>query len=252
LSKYAIVTGDSRGLGEEVAKLFLESGVNVVGISRTQSVTLPEIAKENNLMYEHHVFDISRVSSLEDRFSQILDEIFKEEISAIYLVNNAATVEPMNQATNIKSLDLIRNVNINSIAPMILTNQFLKKATEKNVPGIVVSVTSGAANRPIYGWSAYCSTKASIDMYTKTVALEQEEQNTENKVIAFNPGVMDTEMQAVIRSSSEEEFKDVKRYQDLKENNELNSPQIVAGVLIDILYDEGMVNGKTYDVKNYL
>lgn len=252
MSKYAIVTGDSRGLGEEVAKLFLESGVNVVGISRTRSITLPNIAKENNLNYDHHVFDVSRVSSLEDRFSQILDEILKDEMNTLYLVNNAATVEPMNLATNIKSLDLIRHVNINSIAPMILTNQFLKKATEKGIPGIAVSVTSGAANRPIYGWSAYCSTKASIDMYTKTVALEQEEQRSENKVIAFNPGVMDTEMQAVIRSSSEEEFKDVKRYQDLKENNQLNSPQIVAGVLIDILYDEDMVNGKIYDVKNYL
>lgn len=252
MSKYAIVTGDSRGLGEEVAKLFLESGVNVVGISRTRSITLPNIAKENNLNYDHHVFDVSRVSSLEDRFSQILDEILKDEMNTLYLVNNAATVEPMNLATNIKSLDLIRHVNINSIAPMILTSQFLKKATEKGIPGIAVSVTSGAANRPIYGWSAYCSTKASIDMYTKTVALEQEEQHSENKVIAFNPGVMDTEMQAVIRSSSEEEFKDVKRYQDLKENNQLNSPQIVAGVLIDILYDEDMVNGKIYDVKNYL
>ena len=59
-------------------------------------------------------------------------------------------------------------------------------------------------------------------------------------------------MQAVIRSSSASAFSGVKTFQQYKENNALRNPALIASVLIDILFDEGMVNGKIYDVKNYV
>src|SRR5699024_10061 len=104
---------------------------------------------------------------------------------------------------------------------------------------------SGAADRPVYGWSAYCSTKACINRYTETVALEQETLETGNKVFAFSPGVMDTNMQAEIRSSDESAFKDVERFKQYKADNYLKHTDDVGRVVIDILTDESMIeNGK--------
>ncbi|RLL44980.1 (S)-benzoin forming benzil reductase [Oceanobacillus piezotolerans] len=252
--KIAIITGVSKGLGEAIASLLLESGVAVYGISRSNSFKLSEIAKENNQIYQHYPCDLTVSEEVEETFQKVMHDIslIEKEPEMIYLINNAATVEPMDQAINTKSRDIMRHVQLNTITPMILTNQLLKTATEQQIPSISVVITSGAAERPISGWSAYCATKASMNMYTKVVALEQEEMQTENKVIAFNPGVMDTEMQEIIRSSNKEAFTDVEHYKNLKEKNALKNPKIVAGVLIDIINDEAVVNGEIYNVKEYL
>lgn len=89
-------------------------------------------------------------------------------------------------------------------------------------------------------------------MYTKTVALEQDELGTENKIIAFSPGIMDTDMQSMIRSSSKEQFTEIERFKDYKTNKSLRNTDIVAGVLIDIITDEDVKNGKIYYISNYL
>ena len=143
-------------------------------------------------------------------------------------------------------------MNLNTIAPMAITNYFLKKTTEKGVQLISVVITSGAAEKPSYGWSAYCSTKASVNMYTKTAALEQEELKNGHKIIAFSPGIMDTNMQEKIRSSSEDEFADVEKFKEFKDNNLLKDTDLVGGVVVDILTDADVENGKIYHVRDYV
>lgn len=249
----AIITGASKGLGAALAKLFLESGTNVVGISRTDNTNLYAYAKENNVNYNYVACDLSEKASIQTAIESFSEILFKDDrLSKLYLVNNAGLVDPIDRAENIEIDDLMKQVYVNTVAPMFLTNHFLKRASEDNVQLITAIVTSGAAVKPKYGWSVYCSTKASMNMYTQTVAIEQEEQGTEHAIIAFSPGVMDTEMQETIRSSSEGAFKDVESFRALKENNQLKDADIIGGVLIDILMDEHLENGKIYDVREYI
>lgn len=250
--KYAIITGSSKGLGESIAKLFLESGVHVVGLSRSKNDYLSTVAKENNTMFQHIPCDLGKIELLEQVCEEIANTVFSEETTTIYLVNNAGVVEPIKQSMHIQPDELTSHVHVNTIAPMVLTNYFLNKATEKEVPLISAIVTSGAAESPMYGWSAYCSTKASMNMYTKTVALEQEELKTDHKIIAFSPGIMDTEMQKKIRSSTKSEFSKIETFQGYQENNLLKDTELVGGVLIDILVDTDINSGKIYYVKDYL
>ena|SRR5690625_4890230 len=250
--KYAVVTGVSKGLGEAVAIQLMEMGVNVIGISRSINEQLPEAAKEKQVSYEHYSCDIGDIAALEETFQKVSNEIFQQEVTKLYLVNNAAVIDPVDQSMNIKAQDLAYHMEVNATAPMVLMNLFLNKANQDKVPFVGLTVTSGAAERPIYGWSAYCSTKASINMYTKTAALEQDQLNTKNKVIAFSPGIMDTPMQGRIRESSEAEFADVETFKGYKENNLLKDPGIVGKVLVDILTDEKVKNGKIYYVNEYM
>ncbi len=253
LSNIAIITGVSRGLGLSLAKLMLESGVDVIGISRMENKKLLEKAAENNQFYKHFSCDLSDITALDKMIMEVYETLQAREgqVETIYLINNAGVVEPINQAANINSVELLKHVKINTVAPMVLTNKLLKLATADEIPLIAANVSSGAAEGAISGWSAYCSTKASINMYTKTVALEQAELETGNKIIAFSPGIMDTDMQETIRSSSTEEFAEVERFKEYKMNNNLRNTKIVAGVLIDIITDESVINGNIYDVKNY-
>ncbi|WP_152654920.1 (S)-benzoin forming benzil reductase [Oceanobacillus sp. CFH 90083] len=246
----AIITGASKGLGASVAKLFLESGINVVGISRTDNAKLYQYAKENNTNYHFIACDLSEKASIQRACDRLDEMLFKETLSQIFLINNAGLVDPIERAENIDMDDLMKQVHVNTVAPMILTNHFLKKASEHHVRLLTAIVTSGAAEKPKYGWSVYCSTKASMNMYTQTVAIEQ--ADTEHAIIAFSPGVMDTGMQETIRSSSQGAFQDVESFRALKENNELRDAEIIGGVLVDILMDDNMENGKIYDIREYI
>ena len=63
----------------------------------------------------------------------------------------------------------------------------------------ILHVSSGAGRKPYAGWSIYCATKAAIDQHARCVALDR----TPHLLISsVAPGVIDTEMQAEIRSST--------------------------------------------------
>jgi benzil reductase ((S)-benzoin forming) len=250
--KYAIITGTSRGLGEAVAKLLMTNHVHVDGISRKQSPILKQIASENNVTFQEINCDLGKIEELETLVQLAFKQIIRKEASELYLINNAAVIEPIEQGMNISPQALAYHFQVNAVAPMVLTNLFLKQANNIDIPVVSLTVTSGAAEKPTYGWSAYCSSKASINMYTKTIALEQEHLGTNHKVIAFSPGVMDTAMQEEIRSSSKTSFTSVGKFRAYKENNQLRDTEKIGKLVVQILLSKNIVNGKIYEAKDYL
>lgn len=251
--KYAVVTGSSRGLGESIIKLLMEQEVHVIGIARNSNVQLKKRAAELSISYEEDVCDLTNPSQIEQVFTSVSNKVFSKETEAVYLINNAAMVDPIDISGNHSIGQLTNHVHVNLLAPMITTNLFLEKAMQEDIPVIITNVTSGAANRAVYGWSNYCSTKAGLDRFTETVATEQNDLDTKNKVILFNPGIMDTEMQGEIRSSNKDSFKDVDTFIQYKNENNLRDTDEVANVLVRILSDTNAItNGKNYSVKDYM
>lgn len=72
-------------------------------------------------------------------------------------------------------------------------------------------------------------------MFTRTFGFEQEDEELPVNMISFSPGVMDTEMQAVIRSSSKKDFHHIERFRKLNETGSLRSPDFIAGTLLSLL-----------------
>src|SRR5699024_9620412 len=157
------------------------------------------IAGENNVDYEHIECDLSNLDELNNVIEALRENVFSQQLSHLYLINNVAVLGPIDHAQELHSDALQHHYHLNLLAPMILMNMMINESN--NALFIGANISSGAADRPMYGWSAYCSSKASIDMYTKTLALEQKALGTNHKVFAFSPGIMDTEMQEKIRSS---------------------------------------------------
>lgn len=249
----AIVSGTSKGLGYSMAKLLLKQQIHVIGISRTENESLTKIATQNNASYEHLSHDLGKIDELKESFTKINELIHEKEVEKLFLVNNAAVLQPINHSREINIDDLAFHIQVNTTAPMGLMNECLRISATKGIPFYGVNITSGAANRPIYGWSAYCSTKALINRYTETVALEQHTLKTENKVFAFSPGVMDTNMQAEIRSTDRASFKDVEQFIQYKKDDQLRHTDDVGQIIVDILIDESTIeNGKIYDISDYV
>jgi len=98
-------------------------------------------------------------------------------------------------------------------------------ALRKN-KGNIINISSGAANHPIFGGSAYCVSKAGLNQLTKNIA-EEEPQIT---AIAIQPGVVDTPMQKFIRDSGENKMSSsqYEYFMNLKKKNLLEPPYIPA------------------------
>ena len=245
--KLAVITGASKGLGKSVAKEFLRKKIDVIGVSRTDNEELHELANEQEVKYTFLSADLTLMDSLQTVISKLKSQLVEQSIKTLYVINNAAMVHPIERAENVTAELMLQHYQINVIAPTTIINELLTDTSNGNYQLVGVNITSGAAERPISGWSAYCSSKASINMYTKTVAIEQDEKNTGHKIIAFSPGIMDTAMQGEIRKSTTDQFSDVATFQAYKNQNKLSQPETVAHALVRILKQPSFLeNGKIY------
>ena len=134
------------------------------------------------------------------------------------------------------------------MAPLVLTSEFIKHTKSMTCRKLIINISSGAANKAIFGWSLYCSTKAALDMMTKTVGLEQSQDNNGVKIISVHPGVVDTQMQAEIRKTDKAAFKDVERFIDLKESGSLADPGRIGSEIFKLDLDN-ITNGAIIDFR---
>jgi 3-oxoacyl-[acyl-carrier protein] reductase len=75
--------------------------------------------------------------------------------------------------------------------------------------GTIVNISSGAAERPLEGWSAYCAAKAGLAMLTRSLGLECGGRGV--NAYGLRPGVVDTAMQVTIRASGVNEVSRIPR-----------------------------------------
>ncbi|MBP3041409.1 (S)-benzoin forming benzil reductase [Bacillaceae bacterium Marseille-Q3522] len=249
----AIITGASRGLGASIAKRMLKEDIGIISLARNENHDLKKLAETSDLFYQFYACDFSDQASLESTIDKVASFILSSNPDHIYMFNNAGVVEPIHTAGNMDENLLLRNIQINLTAPLYICNELLKTVKNTEMKLDIVNVTSGAAKNPYHGWSAYCSTKAGVNMFTETVALELKNSGQPHRIIAFSPGIMDTEMQGVIRSSSKEAFVEIERFQGFKEKGSLRHPDKVADALVDlILLSDQVESGKVYNVNDLI
>ncbi|MCH6267595.1 (S)-benzoin forming benzil reductase [Neobacillus citreus] len=250
--KYAIVTGASKGLGEAITKRLFQEQMAVISVSRTENEELKKLAAEKGENYRHFSCNLALDKEVQEVFMEVAHFIFKGDPEEILLFNNAGVIEPIHTVGSLDQTPTIRNIKVNLIAPILITNLFLNKAQNTNTTIQVINVTSGAAVHPIEGWSVYCSSKAGLNMFTQTAALEQRELGTNHKIFAFSPGVMDTKMQETIRSSSQDAFKDLEKFIGFKEKNVLLKADVVAEALVDLVLSGTVESGQIYNINDLL
>lgn len=246
-----IITGVSKGLGESLANLVMKPDHLLIGVSRQKNQTLINKAKEAGCEIAYYTCDLSDEKSILAFANRVLTETPISRSEKIILINNAGVVEPIKKIGKSDPAALALNVQVNLIAPMVLLNWFIQTFSDHPAKKQVVNVSSGAGSNPYHGWAAYCSSKAGVDMLTRTVALEQSQETHPTEVMAFSPGVMDTEMQGQIRASDEGNFSKVSQFKEYKAKGLLRTPDLVASRLLDLL-EKGFESGRIYNIQELL
>jgi benzil reductase ((S)-benzoin forming) len=224
-----IITGGSRGLGLAMAKFFVERGDTVVSVQRTKDSAFPKI--------QTFSIDLSQRFSAQELFNSIFTNISLGDFHQIALINNAGMIEPISPTSRISESFAERNIALNLTAPILLTSEFLKQTEKHNGKRIVFNVSSGVARSPKQNWAVYSAAKAGLEAFSIAVQKELAD-NPLSKVITFDPGIMDTTMQAEIRNSSEDDFPDLKRFIAFKENGELLDPHRVGKIAAQVILGE--------------
>jgi len=218
--KTFIITGANRGLGEAFVDVLMKrKDCFVISISR--SIT----EKQQNYSVENFYFlEADLTDNILDKKLNIIKKIVKG--NEICFINNASIIEPILKIEDI-SIDALDQTILVNIKSTILISKYLLLHFN-NLKLSFVNITSGAANRAISNWSLYCSSKAFIQMFFRVAESEYKQLRFFN----IDPGVMDTKMQRSIRES---DFPDVLNFQNLKKDEKLKSPKVVALEIINTI-----------------
>ena len=184
--KVALITGGSRGIGKEIAKVFLEEGAKVL-ITAKDPTRLKSTANELGASFVSA--DLQKQNEVNHVVEKTIEEFGKIDI----LVNNAG-IFPQT-----KPLHEISESEWNKVIDVNLTGQFrFTKAViphmKKNKSGSIVNISSNAGLKAFEDFQAdaYTASKGALVLLTKACAIEYAKDK-----IRFNcicPGVVETDM----------------------------------------------------------
>ena len=237
-----IITGGSKGIGKAIAKKYASKNYKVYSLSRS-TVELENITQIS--------VDLSNLKETESSFKMLLTEFNIEQISSITLINNAGRIGKISSLENLKTADIAKTIQLNTITPLVLSSLFISILEKTNCVKQIINISSGAARSPYQGWSVYCTSKAGVDMMTKTIANEQIAIKNSVKCVSIYPGVVDTNMQTDIRNTQKKDFNSLQRFKDLKENNELYSAEFVAEKIYKIDTKNQLKSGDIVDLRSF-
>ncbi|MFO7977810.1 MAG: (S)-benzoin forming benzil reductase, partial [Bacteroidales bacterium] len=244
------ITGASKGLGEGIALELLHEEHQLICISRSESKTLKQMASARNCEVSFILFDLMFSQDIPQLCDLIFEKINSEDAEGLYLVNNAGVVNPVDRVENCPPEEVDGHMRINLLAPILLSAGFVERSQDWDIPKRILNISSGAAQNPYYGWSSYCTSKAGMDMFTRCLATEQETAKHPTHVMGVAPGIIDTDMQANIRSTTQEQFIHRQRFVDLKEKGQLVSPQLAGKHLAALMLSDDFKNGEITDIRH--
>ena len=187
--KTAVVTGGSKGLGEQAAYALAEAGADVALVSRTRADldgVAADIRRATGRRAVGIVADVTRDADIRAMVAAVMAEFGQIDI----LINNAG----IGGTTPVRDLDEAewdRFMALNLKGP-VLCSKHVGAEMARRKQGNIINVSSLFSKIVARYMAAYGATKAALVSFTRTLALEWARDNI--RVNALCPGYFDTPM----------------------------------------------------------
>jgi benzil reductase ((S)-benzoin forming) len=237
--KLFMITGGSRGLGQALCEQFKTKDYKILEFSRS-------VPHEYSIRTDLADPERSRLT-----VAKAIESIDSSQLEELIIISNAGTLEPIGPTSGKSHVDLTENMNTNFISAILILTEIIRKFQAAACRKVIVNISSGAALKGRAGWSLYCAAKAGMESFIRSLALEQQTQPQPFIPINIDPGVIDTEMQALIRGTSPADFPDVETFVQRKNQGLLAPPDKVAAAIIRILEQPSLSFGERYKTSDY-
>lgn len=191
-----LITGASRGIGRETAKLFYEKGYKVAICYKNSREKAEELKALGIFTYR---CDLTNEAQIDDMIDRIHRELGKIEI----LVNNAGVALKQQPFFDVSNKELRELFEVNVFSAYSVTKKVVFDMIEAK-GGSIVNVSSIWGSRGGSCECAYSMTKGAIISFTKTLYKELSGANV--RVNCVLPGMIDTDMNAHLRPDEVELF----------------------------------------------
>ncbi len=219
--KTLIITGASKGIGFQVAKMAAEKSYRVINISRSDAA---------HASIENHNIDLAAPDAA-DKFALLVEELQID--GDIILVHNAAELKS-DSAAKTATADFRHTLELNVVAPHILNQILIPKMTQGS--GIIY-VGSTLSEKAVANTYSYVVSKhALIGMMRSTC---QDLANTGIHTACVCPGFTDTEM---LRAHVGEDTEIIKSLSTLSTFGRLVTPEEIASTII-FAAENPVING---------
>ena len=236
MKKIVIVTGASRGIGREIAKILAKKGFQVIANynnSKKEAIELQQELKHENI--EMDIFQAD-VSKREDAH-RLVEYVLKKYGRVDVLINNAGIAEYkmfIDETDN----DWNRIINNNLYSAFAMSQEVIPNMIH-NKNGNIINISStwgivGASMEVLYSIS-----KAGLDGLTKSLAKELGPSNI--RVNSIAPGIIDTDMN---RNLDEKEINKIKEEIPLER---IGKPRDIAKC-IEWLVDDEFTTGQIISI----
>ena len=191
--KCVVITGASRGIGAETARVFAGAGANVVLIARSADA-IADLAGEIGDQALAVPCNVARYHEVARAIDAAVQTFGRLDV----LINNAGVIDPISHlaTSDPEAWGQAVDVNLKGVyhglraaLPVMLGG----------AGGTIINISSGAAYAAIEGWSQYCATKAGAAMLTAMVHKEYGDRGI--RVMGLSPGTVATQMQREIKAS---------------------------------------------------
>ena len=236
--KVAIITGASRGIGSGIAKVFAEQGADVAFTYSSSVESAMALENELNALGIKAKGYQSNAANF-DEAQKLVDDVMVDFGNIDILINNAGiTKDNLLMRMSEEDFDAVININLKSVFNM---TKAVQKIMLKNRKGSIVNMSSVVGVKGNAGQANYAASKAGMNGFTKSIALELGSRNIRCNAIA--PGFIETEMTAKLNEDV------VKGWREAIPLKRGGTPEDVANVCVFLASDmSAYVTGQVINV----
>lgn len=190
--RFAIITGASQGLGEEIAKHFVAEGASVLLCARSETGLQAVVQKltataRNGQKVLARTADVANRQDVDQLVAQALDEFQRIDV----LVNNAGIYGPVGPTHEIDWEAWVDAININLVG-LVYACRAVTPVMIRQHSGKIINLSGGGATSPLPRMTSYAASKAAVVRFTESLALDLKAHRIDVNAIA--PGALDTRL----------------------------------------------------------
>ena len=238
--KNIVITGSSKGLGFEMARLFKASGCSIVINGSNQQRLDAAVEKLSAMPGEGKVLGF-RASVTESTELQAMIDFADEKLGGIDIwINNAGVNQPMEAIWELSESDIDSLIAID-LKGAIMGSKLAMEYMVKQGSGSIYNVEGyGSNDAMMLGLNMYGTTKRAITHFTQALAKESEERKTGVNVGRLSPGIMITDF--TVKALGGKENIELPEKTKKVYNILGDLPDVVAAFLVEKMLSNGKNN----------